>query len=85
MKKIMNIKCRNWEIQISNVYPDGYMSGWLEYVGTIIPGFGSAMSFCVEQKNNGKIVISADNPEYIPEYLEKKIKAEYVKTYGAKG
>ena len=73
----MIIKCRNWEITISGIRGD-YMYGWLEYVGAIIPNFGSCMSFAVENKK-GRLVISADNPEYIPKYLDKKIRTEYIK------
>lgn len=86
MKKFMNTltKCRNWEIQVSNVWPDGRMSGWLEYVGVIIPSFGTCMSFAADKKN-GNVVISADFPECLPEYLKKKIKSVYAKAYGEKG
>ena len=74
----MIIKCRNWEITISTIGPDEYMFGRLEYVGAIIPNFGSCMSFEVCNKK-GRLVISADYPEYIPKYLEKKIRTEYIK------
>ena len=73
----MIIKCRNWEITISGIR-DGHMFGWLEYVGAIIPNFGSCMSFAVDNIK-GRLVISADNPEYIPKYLDKKIRTEYIK------
>ena len=74
----MIIKCRNWELRISTIVPDEYMSGWLEYVGVIIPNFGSCISFEVYNKK-GRLVIAADYPEYIPKYLEKKIRTEYIK------
>lgn len=74
----MLIKCRNWEITISNIWSDGHMFGWLEYVGAVIPNFGTCMSFAVDNKE-GRLVISADYPEYIPKYLEKKIRTEYIK------
>ena len=77
-KETMLIKCRNWEIEITNLWTDGHMHGWLEYVGATIPNFGSCMSFAVDNKD-GKLVISADNPEYLPEYLKKKIRTEYIK------
>lgn len=76
MKK--NITCKNWEIEITGVR-DSHMYGWLEYVGAIIPSFGSSMSFCVDSKADGEIVISADFPEALPKYLKKKIKTEYKK------
>ena len=74
----MIIKCRNWEITISGIR-DGHMYGWLEYVGAIIPNFGTCMSFAVDNIK-GRLVISTENPEYIPKYLYKKIRTEYIKT-----
>lgn len=75
------IKCRNWQIEIDGI--DGvdgeYMSGWLEYIGAIIPGFGSRMSFYVERKQDGRLVLYSDSPEYLPEYLKKRIFSEYKK------
>lgn len=72
------IKCRNWQIEIDRV--DGeYMGGWLGYIGAIIPGFGSCMSFCVERKQDDRLVLYSDNPEYLPEYLKKRIFSEYKK------
>ena len=73
----MIINCRNWEITISGIRDD-HMYGWLEYVGAIIPNFGTCMSFAVDNIK-GRLVISAENPEYIPKYLYKKIRTEYIK------
>ena len=71
----MIIKCRNWKITITKVHPDGYMHGWLEYVGATIPNFGTCMAFWV----NDKKVITADFPERIPKYLHQKLLTEYAK------
>lgn len=71
----MIIKCRNWEITITKVGSDGYMHGWLEYVGATIPSFGTCMGFWV----NDKKVIATDFPEYIPKYLHQKLLTEYAK------
>lgn len=68
------IKVRNWTIEFKS-----NCSGWLEYIGAIIPGFGSCMSFCVERKQDDRLVLYSDNPEYLPEYLKKRIFSEYKK------